>query len=108
MKNNFFYTFPAIKGKQATRDFFVIMCPLFILSKLFIFNDDELPPEHRAQRLLNKNRIPEMATYIINNPKDYVFSSLTASIDGTFEFSALDSNFDDKLEFLRYLWIVDY
>lgn len=101
MKNNFFYTFPAIKGKQATRDFFVIMCPLSILSKLFIFNDDELPPEHRAQRLLNKNRIPEMATYIINNPKDYVFSSLTASIDGEFEFSALDSNFDDKIGILK-------
>lgn len=101
MKNNFFYTFPAIKGKQATRDFFVIMCPLSILSKLFIFNDDELPPEHRAQRLLNKNRIPEMTTYIINNPKDYVFSSLTASIDGTFEFSALDSNFDDKIGILK-------
>ena len=28
-----------------------------------------------------------MANYIINNPKDYVFSSLTASIDGEFEFS---------------------
>lgn len=101
MKNNFFYTFPAIKGKQACRDFFVIMCPLSILSKLFIFNDDELPPEHRAQRLLNKNRIPEMATYIVNNPKDYVFSSLTASIDGEFEFSALDNSFDDKIGILK-------
>lgn len=101
MKNNFYYTFPAIKGIQAKRDFFVIMCPLSILSKLFIFTDDELPPEHRAQRLLNKNRIPEMATYIVNNPKDYVFSSLTASIDGAFEFSALDSNFDDKIGILK-------
>src|SRR5699024_2609759 len=39
--------------------------------------------------------------YIINNPKDYVFSSLTASIDGEFEFSALDSNFDDKIGILK-------
>lgn len=101
MKNNFFYTFPAIKGMQASRDFFVIMCPLSILSKLFIFNEDELPPEHRAQRLLNKNRIPEMATYMVDNPKDYVFSSLTASIDGEFEFSALDNSFDDKVGILK-------
>ena len=101
MKNNFFYTFPAIKGMQASRDFFVIMCPLSILSKLFIFTDDELPPEHRAQRLLNKSRIPEMANYIVNNPKDYVFSSLTASIDGEFNFSALDNNFDDKIGILK-------
>lgn len=101
MKNNFFYTFPAIKGKQATRDFFVIMCPLSILSKLFIFNDDDLLPEHRAQRILNKARIPEMASYIVNNPKDYVFSSVTASIDGGFEFSPLNKEFDEKIGNLK-------
>ena len=48
MQNNFFYTFPAIKGKQAGREFFVIMCPLSILSKLFIFSDDNLPPEYES------------------------------------------------------------
>lgn len=101
MKNNFFYTFPAIKGKQATRDYFIIMCPLKILSKLFIFNEDELPPEHRAQRILNKARIPEMASYIVNNPKDYVFSSLTASIDGDFEFTPINEEFDDKIGNLK-------
>lgn len=101
MNNNFFYTFPAIKGNQATRDFFVIMCPLSILSKLFLFNEDELPPEHRAQRILNKARIPEMASYIVNNPKDYVFSSVTASIDGFFEFSPLNEEFDEKIGVLK-------
>ncbi|WP_461615241.1 DNA sulfur modification protein DndB [Clostridium sp. Marseille-QA1073] len=101
MKNNFFYTFPAIKGKQAARDFFVIMCPLSILSKLFIFSDDDLPPEHRSQRILNKARIPEIASYIVNNPKDYVFSSVTASIDGEFEFSPLNKSFDEKIGNLK-------
>lgn len=101
MNNNFFYTFPAIIGKQAGREFFVIMCPLAILSKLFIFNDDELPPEHRAQRIINKSRIPEIAYYMINNPKDYVFSSVTASIDGEFEFIPLDSSFDKKIGTLK-------
>lgn len=101
MKNNFFYSFPAIMGKQANRDFFVLMCPMGILSKLFIFNDDDLPPEHRAQRILNKSRIPEMASYILNNPKDYVFSSVTASIDGVFEFEPLNCNFDDKIGILK-------
>lgn len=99
--NNYFYTFPAIKGNQASRDFFVIMCPLSILPKLFIFNEDELPPEHRAQRILNKSRIPEMASYILNNPKDYVFSSVTASIDGDFEFNPIDPNFDEKIGNLK-------
>lgn len=101
MKNNFFYTFPALRGIQASKDFFVIMCPLKILSKLFIFNEEDLPPEYRAQRILNKSRIPEMAGYIVNNTRDYVFSSVTASIDGNFEFSPLNENFDDKVGVLK-------
>lgn len=101
MKSNFYYTFPAIKGKQASRDFFVIMCPLSILSKLFLFNEEDLPPEHRAQRILNKSRIPEMATYILNNPNDYVFSSVTASIDGDFNFTPINKDFDEKIGVLK-------
>lgn len=101
MKSNFYYTFPAIKGKQANRDFFVIMCPLSILSKLFLFNEDDLPPEHRAQRILNKSRIPEMASYIVNNPNDYVFSSVTASIDGDFDFTSINKDFDEKIGVLK-------
>lgn len=101
MQNNFFYKFPAIKGKQATRDYFIIMCPLPILSKLFVFNDTDLPPEYRAQRILNKTRIPEITSYILNNPRDYVFSSLTASIDGKFEFSPFDANFDESIGMLK-------
>lgn len=101
MDSNFFYSFPAIKGTQASREYFVIMCPLKILSKLFIFNEDDIPAEYRAQRILNKNRIPEMANYIINNPKDYVFSSLTASIDGEFEFSTFDENINKNIGTLK-------
>ncbi|MGO5136806.1 DNA sulfur modification protein DndB [Clostridium butyricum] len=99
--NNFYYSFPAIKGKQASRDYFIIMCPLKILSKLFIFNDTDLPPEQRAQRIINKTRIPEMASYIVNNPKDYVFSSLTASIDGDFKFKNIDASFDENIGTLK-------
>ena len=100
MSNNFYYTFPAVKGIQANRDYYVIMCPPSILPKLFIFNDNDLPPEHRAQRIINKNRIPEMTTYILNNPKDYVFSSLTASIDGDFDFIATPG-LDEKIGTLK-------
>lgn len=101
MHSTFFYTFPALKGMQAGRQFFIIMCPLSILSKLFIFKDDDLPPEYRAQRIINKSRIPEIASYIIDNPKDYVFSSLTASIDGEFEFSPFDLDFNEKIGNLK-------
>lgn len=101
MKKNFYYTFPAIKGRQARRDYFAIMCPLGVLSKLFIFNEEELPAEYRAQRILNKSRIPVMANYIVSNPKDYVFSSLTASVDGNFEFTPFDDDSTKEIGILK-------
>lgn len=62
------------------------MVPLRMVANMFIFNEEELPPELRAQRVLNKARIPEISSYILNNPHDYVLSALTASIDGEVEF----------------------
>ena len=76
------YTFPAIKGLQAGEEYYVTMCPLKLIPKIFIFNEEEILPELRAQRLLNKQRIPEIANYIVDNKVSYVFSAITASIDG--------------------------
>ena len=80
------YGFDAIRGTQAKREFYVAMCPLKIIPKLFIFNDYEIPPELRAQRIMKESRIPAIKNYILNNPDDYTFSSLTASVDGIMKF----------------------
>lgn len=76
------YSFPAVKGIQAGMEYYVAMVPLDCIPKLFTFTDENLPPEIRSQRTLNKARIPEMRDYILSNPTSYVFSALTASIDG--------------------------
>ena len=86
MNNTFTYAFPAIRGIQAGREFYVSMCPMRVLVKMFTFADNEMPPELRAQRSLNKTRVPEIARYIVANPQDYTFSAITASIDGDCEF----------------------
>jgi DNA sulfur modification protein DndB len=78
--------FPVIKGVQAGREYYVAMWTLRMLKQISIFDEQELPPELRAQRILNKSRIPEISNYIIDNPKDYVFSAITASIDSEVEF----------------------
>lgn len=83
---SFSYMFPAIRGVQAGREFYVSMCPLRLLPKLFHFDDEELLPELRAQRTLNKGRIPEIARYIVENQSSYTFSAITASIDGDISF----------------------
>jgi len=84
--SDFFHSFSAVRGMQAGRACYIAMCPMRIIPKIFVFNEDEVPPEIRAQRKLNKSRIPEMTNYLIDNQKDYTLSSLTASIDGETEF----------------------
>lgn len=64
------------------------MCPLRLIPKIFLFDDDDLSAELRAQRVLNKGRLPALARYILDNPDDYVFSALTASVDGDMVFES--------------------
>lgn len=77
---------PSIRGIQAGKEFYASMCPLRMVARMFVFDEEELPAELRAQRVLNRARIPEMSAYILKNPRDYVLSALTASIDGEVEF----------------------
>ena len=94
---NYYYQFPAVKGIQANRQYYVSMVPLKLLSKLFISDNDVVLPEYRAQRRINEARIPEIRDYILNNRSNYVFSALSASIDGEFEFEA----FSDDIGMLK-------
>lgn len=92
-------TFPVIRGIQAHREYYVAMWTLRMLRQIAIFDEDELPPELRAQRTLNRARIPEIADYILDNPDDYVFSAITVSIDSQVSFEPLPGQ--DKLGLLR-------
>ena len=89
MDTHFEYNFPAIRGIQAGREYYTSMCPLKLIPKIFIFDEEELVPELRAQRILNKNRVPEMANYIIDNKDSYVFSAITASVNGDITFDPI-------------------
>jgi DNA sulfur modification protein DndB len=81
-ESGYCHSFPAIRGTQAGRDFYIAMCPLRVIPKIFVFDEEEVPPELRAQRTLNKARIPEIAAYLSNNSNSYILSALTASVDG--------------------------
>jgi DNA sulfur modification protein DndB len=89
MSLTFAYKFPALRGLQAAQPYFVAMCPMKLLPRLFLFDDDELPAELRAQRSLNSARIPEIVDYIVRNRQSYAFSAITASIDGDVYFEAI-------------------
>ena len=84
--SSFHHTFPAVRGVQAGRPCYIAMCPMRIVPTLFKFDEEEIPAELRAQRTLNKSRVPEIASYLVNNPINYTLSSLTASVNSLVEF----------------------
>lgn len=86
---SFEYVFPAIRGIQAGREYYVSMCPMRLLPRIFLFDEAELVPELRAQRLINRSRLPELTRYITENPDSYVFSAITVSIDGDVRFDSM-------------------
>ena len=44
-ETEYFHTFPAIRGVQAGRPCYIAMCPMRLIPKIFIFDEDEVPPE---------------------------------------------------------------
>ena len=89
MTNNFNHVFPAIRGVQSGRPCYVAMVPMRIVPKLFIFDEEEVPTELRAQRTLNSQRIPEISAYLVDNSSNYTLSSITASIDSRVNFEPI-------------------
>src|ERR1035437_8300399 len=90
-QQGYFHSFPAVQGNQAGKTFFIAMCPMKLIPRLFVFDEEEVPPEMRAQRLLNHARVPEIAEYLVSNAHACILSPLTASIDGCVKFFPFDS-----------------
>lgn len=86
------YQFPAVKGRQAGKDYYICMIPLGLMSRIFTTDYSDVAAEHRAQRRLNESRIPEICDYILSNRDSYVFSALAASVDGEMQFLQAGSN----------------
>jgi DNA sulfur modification protein DndB len=95
------HTFPAVRGEQAGRPFFIAMCPLRMVPRLFVFNEEEVPPELRAQRTLNRGRVPAIARYLVAHPQSYVLSALTASVDAKVSFNSFTSDASESLGVLH-------
>ena len=87
--SSYIHTFPAVRGSQAGRPCYIAMCPMRLVPKLFVFDEEEVPPEIRAQRTLNRSRIPEMSSYLTENLTDYTLSAITASVNADVVFDLL-------------------
>src|SRR5499426_625544 len=73
-------SFAVVRGSMGGRQYYSLMIPLSEIPHLFKFNDwEQCSPELRAQRVLNKARVSDIARYILENQDGYLFSSITAS-----------------------------
>ena len=93
---SFEYILPVIRGIQAGREYYVSMCPVRFLPKLFPFESEDLPPELRAKRTLNCSRIPEIADYFVKNPTNYTCGAIAASIDADITFEAVGNEAEER------------
>lgn len=91
-------SFPAVRGIQAGHPCYIAMCPMRLITKIFTFDGENVPPELRAQRTLNRSRIPEIASYLVENPSNYTLSSITASVDSQVKFEPMaDTGFGQNI-----------
>ena len=97
----FDFQFPAVRGVQAGREFYVAMCPLGVIPKVFAPDESSQHAHERGQRLLNKRRVPKLARFLLENPGDYAFSAITACIDGPTDFEPIGEERDWELGRLR-------
>lgn len=82
-------TFPATRGIQAGQEFYTASIPFRYLVRLFMFDDEALPPQLRAQRKLEEHRARKISQYIIDNPQTFVLPAITASVDSSMTFEAM-------------------
>ena len=73
-------SFPVMRGNIGKRHYYSLLIALSEIPHLFKFNDwEQCTPELRAQRILNKPRVTDIAKYMLENEDGYLFSSITAS-----------------------------
>lgn len=88
-------SFPAMRGTIGGRIYYSCLMQLNAIPKMFTFRDwSEFTAEQREQRVLNKNRIPHIARYILENEDGYLFSSITASYKCDVQFKSMQQDSD--------------
>lgn len=93
---------PAMRGKMGTRTYYACLMPLSAIPNLFKFTDwAEFTPEDREQRILNQKRVPDLASYMLENEDDYLFASITASYKAEPSFTPLQEDADGAIGTLK-------
>lgn len=90
-RSQFTYTFPAVAGTQAGQVYYVAQVPMKVLVRLFRFDEEDVvPAQLRAQRVMNEARAEKIGQYMVKNPLNYVLPAITASVSAEMAFQAFE------------------
>lgn len=90
MDSSFEYVFPVVRGNQGESEFYVSSCPVQIISKLFTLDNTEISTRISTQKALDKERIPEIARHILENPHHQFFPAIVIFIDKQVTFEPIE------------------
>jgi DNA sulfur modification protein DndB len=86
------YSFAAMWGRQGNHDYYIILCPLRLVPRILLFDEDEVPAKLRKGRSLDKSRVAEFAQYITEEATSYTLAPLIVSVDSEVEFISVNDN----------------
>jgi DGQHR domain-containing protein len=69
----------ALRGQQGSRTLYQVLVPNSVLNNFFTVNMD--PPTERSQRQLDPKHAKDIATYVLENPDEYVLGAIVYAVD---------------------------
>lgn len=75
------YTFPAIQGHQGKYNYYLIQCPLRLLSRLFLFDEAEVPENLRRTHTIDASSISKWTNYLSSHKDNYTLAPVIAVVN---------------------------
>jgi len=93
--NNSYYTFPALRGRQGEHDYFILLCPLHLAPRIFLFDGVQAPASWPPRPALDPGKVEKLAHFIQTHPADYVLAPLVATVTAEVEFTPASDVFPE-------------
>lgn len=86
-----YYSLPGILGHQGKYDYYLMQCPARLLSRLFLFNETDVPTELRRGRAIDPSCVADIVAYLMSNQESYTIAPLIATVDSAVKFDPMSS-----------------
>ena len=93
--NNSFYVFPALRGRQGKHDYYILLCPLHLIPRVFFFDEAQVPTQWQPRSPLDSAKVQKLVSFLQTHDEEYVLAPLVATVNERVEFNAFDGAFPE-------------